>query len=41
MGQLRPCLRTDAGTDLFSSLEYNYGSPSVLIVKTANPPASN
>lgn len=33
-------LRTDSGTDLFSSLEYNYGSPSVLIVKTANPPAS-
>ena len=34
-------LRTDAGTDIFSSLEYNYGSPSVLIVKTARLPASN
>jgi hypothetical protein len=27
-------LRTDNGTDVFSSLEYNYGQPAQLLVKT-------
>lgn len=31
-------LRTDSGSDLFSSLEYNYGNPSQLIIQTAEPP---